>query len=297
MSKELTQATFQPVATRLTKLGVDEVKIKKEIGYALALLNANSYLASSDQSSIFASIIHAANTGLTLNPTMKRAALVPRFIRGVGKVCSFEPMYQGLIYLAVKEGAATAFNCQVVHEKDKFLAQPANNQNPVIHEFNAFDRGEAVGVYCIATLLDGNKQAEFMSVQDINKIRDRSEAYQSFKSNKTKSTPWSSDWEEMSKKTVLKRLVKRLPMGKTESNLYKVIDLDNSQYTVEPVEIEQPADDSEVLRKSLREALISMEPEEAEGYRNLLNEKREAGELTDDLMRNILNDIKAPQNA
>lgn len=300
MSKQLTQATFGPVATRMAQLGYEEKAVKKEIGFALQIINANSYLAKADVSTMCAAILHAANTGLTLNPSMKRAALVPRYQKGLGVVCCFEPMYQGLIYLAVKEGSATSFNAQIVHQADRFKAQPHDSNCPVIHEFDGFERGVPQGLYVVATLLDGTKQAEFMSMDEVRKIMERSEAYSSYKAKKISSTPWVSDFLEMAKKTIIKRIVKRLPAGKADSNLYKVIDLDNSQYTIEPNESllpEKPKDEFAEVQTELRAALIKLEPEEAEGFRNMLNEKRDAGELTVEIMQNVLTELKAPVNA
>ena len=72
------------------------------------------------------------------------------------------------------------------------------------------------------------------------------------------------------------------------------------QQEVQTVEVEtMDADDVKKasLQNQLRTALRNMSPEEAEGYRNLLNEKRDAGELTNDLMENILNELKQPSNA
>ena len=50
-------------------------------------------------------------------------------------------------------------------------------------------------------------------MREIHKIRDRSDGWRAFKGNKIRSTPWSEFEGEMARKTVLSRLLKRVPMS------------------------------------------------------------------------------------
>jgi len=208
--------------------------VTRETGYALQLVNGNAKLKQCPPNSILAAIVYAASTGLTLNPAVQHSCLIPRWTRD-GTVCEFQPMYRGLMFLATQEGAATKFNVQAVHANDVFQATPDNDAQPVTHSFTGFNRGAIVGYYSVATMLDGTKTAEFMSVDDIRKVRDCSDGYKAFAAGKIKSHPWDANESEMAKKTIIKRHVKRLPSGKADSALYKVIDLDNKDYTVENV--------------------------------------------------------------
>lgn len=63
-----------------------------------------------------------------------------------------------------------------------------------------FNNSEVVGVFAVAYFKDGGILYEVMSKEDVDKIRNRSKA--------GRSGPWVSDYEEMAKKTVLKRLAK-----------------------------------------------------------------------------------------
>ena len=138
------------------------------------------------------------------------------------------------MFLAVQEGAATKFNVQAVHANDVFKATPDNDQQPVTHEFTGFNRGAIVGYYSVATMLDGTKTAEFMSVEDIHEVRANSDGYKyAVKNNKTH--PWINNEPEMGKKTIIKRQCKRLPSGKADSALYAAIEIDSKDYTVETV--------------------------------------------------------------
>lgn len=234
---KLTTEVLKPATKRMQQMGLSAEDVTRETGYALQIVNGSERLLKCSKESILSSIIFAASTGLTLNPAVQHACLVPRWTRGQGTVCVFEPMYRGLMFLAVEEGAATKFNIQAVHEKDTFKASPDNDKQPVVHEFSSFDRGSIVGFYSVATMLDGTKTAEFMSVDEINKVRDTSDGYKALKAGKVKSHPWDSNYSEMAKKTIVKRHVKRLPSGKADSKLYTAIDLDNLDYTVETVHV------------------------------------------------------------
>ena len=60
-------------------------------------------------------------------------------------------------------------------------------------------------MYAVAHLKDGGVQAEVMTLADINAIRKRSRSGDS--------GPWVTDFGEMARKTVIKRLCKSLPIS------------------------------------------------------------------------------------
>lgn len=236
MSNKLTTVTFAPAAARMKELGLSKEDVTRETGYALQLVNGNEKLKTCPPNSILSAVVYAASTGLTLNPAVQHSCLIPRWTRD-GTVCEFQPMYRGLMFLATQEGAARKFNVQAVHANDVFKATPDNDKQPVIHEFTGFNRGAIVGYYSVATMLDGTKTAEFMSVEDIRKVRDCSDGYKAFDAGKIKSHPWASNESEMAKKTIIKRHVKRLPSGKADSKLYAAIEVDARDYTIETVDV------------------------------------------------------------
>jgi recombination protein RecT len=78
------------------------------------------------------------------------------------------------------------------------------------------DRGAAVAVYAIARTKDNAVYREVMSVGEVEKIRRASRA--------ANAGPWVDHWGEMARKTVIKRLAKRLP---SSTDLDQVIASDN----------------------------------------------------------------------
>ena len=183
------------------------LNFEREAGFAIQILQASDYalgLAERARQSVVDAVTNIAAIGLSLNPARKHAYLVPRD----KKIC-LDVSYMGLIELAISSGSIAFAQARVVHASDTY--QDNGVGAAPTHKFNAFskERGEIVGVYVVAKLASGDFLCETMTVEDINRIRDRSE---SFKSGKN--SPWKSDWAEMAKKTVVKRASKYWP--KTE---------------------------------------------------------------------------------
>lgn len=179
-----------------------------ESGFALQIISASDYLtkvALSNRQSVVNAVTNVAAIGISLNPAKKQAYLVPRKAgSGPVQVC-LDISYMGLVELAISCGAIDLAQARIVRERDRFIDNGAGCRPT--HEYSPFatDRGEVVGVYVAAKLPSGDWHLEMMTTDEINAIRDRSEAWKSLKAGKIKSCPWSTDWEEMAKKTVAKR--------------------------------------------------------------------------------------------
>lgn len=231
---ELTVSTFHPAEKRMSELGMDVTRIKKEISFALQIINKSKKLTECTVESKLAAVINIANIGLTLNPVAKEACLVPRWNSGISKSeCSLEPMYPGLVKLLTDAGSVTSIVTNVVYENDKFSLDLANNQTPVTHspELVNTKRGNKIGCYSVASLPDGTRQVEWMDIDTLFQIRERSETYQAFKAGKVKQATWVTDESEMMRKTVIKRIYKYLPRTERMEQIDNAISLDNSDYT------------------------------------------------------------------
>lgn len=230
--KQLTRSSIEPVKKQMRAIGMNPQQIEKEASFALQIINRDPQLQQCTQNSILAAIVNVANIGLTLNPAANECCIVARWNnKSKVKEAVLEPMYQGLARLAMREGVVKQLNCQVVYKNDEISVDAADNIRPVIHNINTFlDRGEMVGVYCISTDLDGLRQVELMSVTQVDAIRDEADAYKAFKAGKISSTPWSTSYTEMARKTVLKRLFKYLNRKGDESQLSEALALSNRNY-------------------------------------------------------------------
>lgn len=228
---QLTTSEFKPIERKFISL-VGEERFTKEASFALQAINKNKQLITADKSSILESVLNVAQTGLSLNPILNLAYLVPRF--QYGKVmCQLMPSYQGLVKLLTDSGSVVSVYAHVIHKNDEF-EQSLGTSPDIKHSPKLSDRGEIVGAYAVGITKEGNKQVEIMNLEDLHYIRDMSETYKAYKNGKIKSCVWVQ-WEgEMCKKTVLKRLTKYLPKTQKFEDVAKAIDLDNDDYILDP---------------------------------------------------------------
>lgn len=213
MSDKLKTTALEPAREQMLKMGFTKERFEKEALFAVSIWNdpKSVYLRKSTQGSLIQALVNVAQTTLTLNPVAKESFLVPRYDRISKQVrCTLEPSYVGLVKLLTDAGSVTSINTQLVYSGDEFTIDLASD-NPVTHIPQLKDRGDIVGAYAIAKLATGEKQIEWMDVEEINKIRETSESYKAWKADNSKHTIWNDFYGEMCRKTVLKRIYKYLP--------------------------------------------------------------------------------------
>lgn len=184
------------------------INFDREAEFAIQVLQQNDYalkLAQNNRQSVINAVTNIAAIGISLNPAKKQAYLVPRD----GKIC-LDISYMGLLDLATATGSIKWAKAAVVRANDSFELNGFDK--PPEHKFNPFstDRGEPFGVYVVVKTADGDYLTEVMSAGDVNEIRNRSSAWKAWL-EKNKKCPWVTDWDEMAKKTVIKRAYKTWP--------------------------------------------------------------------------------------
>ena len=223
---------LEQVKNRMQEVGLPIEQITKECSFALQSINKSKMLAKTSIESRQAAILNIAQIGLTLNPALKLAYLVPRYDSVTrSTICCLEPSYQGLVKLLTDTGSVVTITTQLVYENDFFESNLADFQNPITHKPKSFgDRGAVVGVYSLAELPNGSKQSEIMSIEQLHEIREYSESYKAYKAGKLKSCVWTTHEGEMMRKTVLRRFVKYLPKSEQYDKVAEAIVLDESDY-------------------------------------------------------------------
>lgn len=194
----------------------------KESQFAMQLFQKSDFLtktAMSNPVSAQNAIINVAAIGITLNPASKLAYLVPRD----GMVC-LDISYMGLLHLAQTTGSIKWGQCKLVYSNDTYESNGLDTAPT--HKYNAFgDRGAVVGGYCTVKTPDGDYLTEEMSLAEIKATEATSKA---------KNGPWKNFWEEMARKTIVKRASKYWPRADRLDNAIHVINEDEGIYQ-EPV--------------------------------------------------------------
>ena len=149
--------------------------------------------------------MNAAQLGVEPNTPLGQAYLIPFRNNKLGRMeCQFQLGYKGLIDLAYRSGEISSIQAQVVYQNDTF--DFAFGLEPRLEHVPArADRGTPTHVYAIFRTKDGGYGFEVMSVEDA-----RVHAKKYSKSSTT--GPWVTNFEEMAKKTVLKKVLKYAPL-------------------------------------------------------------------------------------
>lgn len=223
------------------KGALNKLNFKSECEFAIQLLMKNSYaldVARLNPDSLHTAISNVASIGITLNPAQNFAYLVPRKVNKELTIC-LDISYRGLTKLATDTGLIKALKAEIIYENDDFQYKGFHNRP----EFKADvfgNRGSVIGVYAMALMTDGSVLVETMTIDEIEKIRDDSEAYKFAKEKggwSLDNTVWIKYPGEMSKKTVIKRAYKTLPTSRGTEILGKAIDVLNEH---EGIEFDKP---------------------------------------------------------
>lgn len=173
----------------------------------LTALRSTPGLASCEQMSFLAAMMSAAQLGLEPNTPLGQAYLLPykNTKKGITEV-QFQIGYKGLIDLAYRSGEVEVVQAQCVYANDTFECE--YGIEPKLRHIPADkERGELVKVYAMFRTKSGGYGFEVMSVEDI-----RHHAAKYSKAYNTSYSPWKTSFEEMAKKTVLKRVLKYAPL-------------------------------------------------------------------------------------
>lgn len=195
-----------------------DVALLREVEYAVQAMTANSYLAQCAQKNpdaLVNSIKNIALTGLSLNPAVKQAYLVP--FKGD---ITFMPSYIGLRDLLVKTGLVINIEAHLVYVDDEFEVSYGESgyliHKPKVFSKNRTDK-DILGGYYIAELPSGKKSYDTMSIDEIMKVYKASPSY-------GKTSPWQTWFSEMAKKTLIRKGYKGVPHTNVNDEILKVIE-------------------------------------------------------------------------
>ena len=203
----------------------NQVMTDKLIQAARLAFFENSALRSCEPSTVLKALVEAGRLGLVPN-SLGHCYLVPH-----GKRATLMIGARGYIWLA-HQSDIWPIEAGVVCEGDEFEVVKGTEKR-LIHR-PAFTGGEPVAFYAVATLRRGDqadKAFEVMTLDEVTHIRDR---------YSKGSKAWAESFTEMAKKTVIRRLIKNLPMGSRLQDAFEVDGVAHEPEAIQAQEVEQP---------------------------------------------------------
>jgi len=203
----------------------------------LTALSTDKKLELCTPQSFLGAMMTAAQLGLEPNTPLGQAYLIPYKNKGVLE-CQFQIGYKGLIDLAYRSGEVEIIQAQVVYENDEFDYELGLDPK-LKHKPAKENRGNPIYYYAIFKTKSGGYGFEVMSIHDIKvHAKKYSQSYSS------EYSPWQKNFDEMAKKTVLKRVLKYAPL---KSDFVRAIAVDETvkkeisddMYTVPAVELDE----------------------------------------------------------
>jgi recombination protein RecT len=214
----------------------------------IAACSKDSKLLQADRASLMLACINAAADGLL--PNGHEAALVIFNTKVDGQWVSkvqYMPMVAGVLKKLRQSGEIKTIFPACVHEGDEWEFELGSTPKLVHRPQMLQARGPVIFAYARATLKDGTEQFEVLHMDDILKIRDASKGYKDAAA-KGKSSIWGDWFEEMCKKSAIRRLAKYLP---SSTDVQKMFEREDAAF---PLVERQP---------SKLQALVSPQPEQA----------------------------------
>ena len=223
----------------------------------LSAISTTPKLAECTLPSFLGAMMQAAQLGLEANTPLGQAYLIPRW-SSKKKVneCNFQIGYKGMIDLAYRSGQVSTIGAYTVYEHDEFSY--SLGLNPDIKHVPAMEnRGDPIAFYAVVKMKDGGFAFDVMSIQD---VREHAQKFSESVKNGTFS-PWQTNFDEMAKKTVLKRALKYCPM---KSDFVRAVTMDDTIKT-------EISDDMSLVPPVIEAEAEITDPETGE----ILTEKKE----------------------
>ncbi|WP_338990837.1 recombinase RecT [Fusobacterium polymorphum] len=210
---DVIQSGAKQFATALPK----HINSDRFVRIAITTIRQNPKLAQCNQESLLGALMVSAQLGLEPG-VLGQCYLIP-----YGRECQFQIGYKGMIELLRRSGQLKDIYAYSVYENDEFEMTYGLDRD-LKHKPNLQNKGNFIGCYCVAVLKDDARAFEYMTKEEI-------EAHGKKFSKTYGNGPWKTDFEAMAHKTVVKKMLKWLPvsvefleMANKDEKTFKVTD-------------------------------------------------------------------------
>ena len=206
--KDILQQEWHKISAVIPK----QVSQERMFQLAVSAYNQTPELAKCTPVSVLSCILKCAALGVEPSAVdnLGRAYILPYNNRKTG--CTEAQMilgYKGMIDLARRSGEIQDISARAVYEGDFFEYEFGLNEQlkHIPAQDNERTPNKLTHVYMVCHFKDGGHYIDVMTRSQVNAIRSRS------KSGSSAYSPWSTDYEAMACKTVIRRAFKFLPVS------------------------------------------------------------------------------------
>ncbi len=273
------------VGRRFSRIrAVADLTFAQEKLHVLALIKRDRSLREARPDTIHDAMLQAASMGLSYNPTLGHCYMIGRrarkrqqgepdqeYKKSVAIIAYASPSYRGLIHIPVMAGAIRFARAEVVYDTDHLVYRGPHHD--VEYELKTTHtrmvERNAVGVFAIARIPQGDYLSEYMPRETVLRIRGMSEL--------PNSAMWHPDklWTEGWKKAVLRRLYKTLPNAPV--TLTTAMDVLNEHEGLDPVNLRR----QEATGEPAPEAVVLVNEEQITALHAVITDAGGSGDYAD----------------
>lgn len=190
------------------KSRLSEILGKKAAGFASSVISVSktAALVGADPNSIVGAAIVAATLDLPINPSLGFAYIVP-YNSKQGKQAQFQLGWKGTVQLAQRTGQYSTINATDIREGELLGNNILSGDIIVKPLLKDRDKAPIIGYAAYFKLANGFEKTLYMSKEEIT--AHAMKYSQSFRNDKYKTSLWSTQFDMMAKKTVLKLLISK----------------------------------------------------------------------------------------
>lgn len=193
------------------KKRINEIMGKKAAPFMASIVNVSNLpsLKDSDPNSIISSAIVAATLDLPIDQNLGFAYIVP-YNTKEGKKAQFQMGYRGYIQLAMRTGQYKTINAIEIYKGEIKRVNRLTGEMEFNDDEDLIDRDTVVGYMAYFKLLNGFEKTLYMTKEEMERhAKKYSQSYSSQKKWVVDSSLWSTDFDGMAIKTVIKRLLSK----------------------------------------------------------------------------------------
>lgn len=218
--------------------------------------------------SLAGALMVAAQLGLEPCTPLGHCYLIPRKNGRTGQFeCTFQLGYQGMLELAYRTETIKSVTAKSVHANDEFIYEEGLDDRLVHRPYLNGDRGPVIAYYAIIKFINGGHAFDVMTYTDMVQHMERF-APKDYLSKRV-TGPWATDFDEMAKKTMVRRLFKMMRKSTdiiAKATVYdeRVIDRDQSTSELRP-QFDEPRQPAQIAPPQYQEEpaddVVDVEPE------------------------------------